>query len=340
MKGNAALETSARVTFASTSRAFGPGNRQADALQADRLDRDRTIVGQMLFEPAHMELLGDAGAREIPRLVLVAEIGEREIADQPAVFLEHGSQRHAPGFRQLAGEHSVQPRLGSLPDHTVFGEGRNLRQADARPHRLDLVGDMLEIGRATPGEFVGHALGRVPQRHLQPVGDAELRALGGEQVVDRRGLERPPGGQFLVGEADGEAARIVLAHLGVGVGHGRPVTVARDIHRPDIGARIACHHPVRQREPDAAALAETGRDAAGDPETGKPAHRSDQRVAIRREGEGPVDDLLDAGLLEGREMRGSRLPATARCGRCRAPAAHGRNSTACWNSDHGLLAFS
>ena len=47
---------------------------------------------------------------------------------------------------------------------------------------------------------------------------------------------------------------------------------------------------------------EAGHDRAGRPEIGHAAHRPDQRIAVRREGEGAVDDLADAGLVEGREV--------------------------------------
>ena len=96
--------------------------------------------------------------------------------------------------------------------------------------------------------------------------------------------------------------RVVLAHLRVGVAERRPVAVARDVHAEHVEAGIAVDHPVRQREADAAALAEPGHDAAGDPEVLEALDRADQRVAVRREREGAVDDLADAGPLEGREM--------------------------------------
>ena len=64
-----------------------------------------------------------------------------------------------------------------------------------------------------------------------------------------------------------------------------------------------------ERQADAAALAEAGHDAAGDPVVLQAPHRPDQRVAVRREGEGAVDDLLDAGALERREMLEADLEA-------------------------------
>ena len=39
MNGNAAFETSARVTFASTFRAFGPAIDRPTSFEAQRLDR-------------------------------------------------------------------------------------------------------------------------------------------------------------------------------------------------------------------------------------------------------------------------------------------------------------
>src|SRR5215475_5369477 len=95
---------------------------------------------------------------------------------------------------------------------------------------------------------------------------AEHGVLLLEPVVNRRGLERPRGDQLLVREADAEAARIILAHLGVGVAERGPVAVARHVHAPDVRARITLDHPARQRETDAPALAETRHHAAGHPE--------------------------------------------------------------------------
>ena len=66
MNGNAALETSARRDLGQQLARPRPGNRKAGELRAQRLDLDRAIAGQMLLEPAHVILLGDAGAGEEP----------------------------------------------------------------------------------------------------------------------------------------------------------------------------------------------------------------------------------------------------------------------------------
>ncbi len=161
---------------------------------------------------------------------------------------------------------------------------------------------MVEIGGPAPREFVAHPFGGEPQRHLERAGGAELGALGLQQVVDRRGHQGARGGKLFVREADREAARIVFPNLGIGIAHRGPVTEAGDIHGEDVGAGVTVDHPVGQRQADTAALAEARHHPAGAPEAGQPGHRAHQRVAIGGKGEGAVDDLLDPGAFEGREM--------------------------------------
>ena len=110
------------------------------------------------------------------------------------------------------------------------------------------------------------------------------------------------GRQFFIREADTEAAGIILAHFLVGVRTRRPFAITRDIHTPDIKARIAMHHPLRECETNTTTLTEACHHRAGDPVIRKTLHRANERIAIRREGEGAVDDFLDAGFRHGREM--------------------------------------
>ncbi len=59
---------------------------------------------------------------------------------------------------------------------------------------------------------------------------------------------------------------------------------------------------MRQGEADTATLAEARHDAAGTPEIAQALHGAHQRIAIGRESEGAVDDALDAGFLQHREV--------------------------------------
>jgi len=244
--------------------------------------------------------LGGAGADQPPEPA--AETGEREVADDLAALVQHRREAHAPLPRQAARQYPVEPGFCARPRHVVGGEAAGLRDADALPHGPAFRAHMLEVGRAAEGEPVLDAGRREPERLLQPPGIAEHRAHRRHAVVDRRGAERARGRQFLVGEADREAPGIVLADLGVGIGGRRPGAVAGDIHGVDVESGVAIDDPVGEREADAAALAEARHDSAGAPEARQAAHRPDERIAVRREAEGTVDDPLDAGLLESREM--------------------------------------
>ena len=122
-------------------------------------------------------------------------------------------------------------------------------------------------------------------------------------VVERRGLRRARGRQFLVGEADREAARIVLAHLGVGVAQASPIR--RSARRPCPRRRSRDRRAIIQLDsarPTPPPWLKPAMTRAGAPEVGQALHRPDQRVAVGREGEGAVDDLLDAGVRDAGEM--------------------------------------
>ncbi len=302
MKRKAFDDTSSSTSFWQQRLALRPGDGEADQRLVEAVDAHRAVLRQVLLEPAHVVFLG--GRRAPDHELLVARLGDGEVADQPAEFVEHRGQHDAALLRHAVGHQPVEEILRARARHFVFGEVGDLGDADALAHRAHLVADMLEIvGAVERDDVLGlGALGREPQRRLQPPGIAHHGVLRDHGVVERRRLRRPRGRQFLVGEADREAPRIVLAHLGVGVAQRRPFAPAGDVHAPDVEAGIAVDHPVGQRQPDAAALAEAGHDAAGDPEIGQALHRADQRVAVRREGEGAVDDLLDAGLLDAGKM--------------------------------------
>jgi len=115
-------------------------------------------------------------------------------------------------------------------------------------------------------------------------------------------VQRASSGELLVGERDAEAAGVVLAHLGVGVGQRRVVAVAGDVHAPDVGAGVAVHHPVGERQAHAAALRQAGHDRIGHPHAPHALDRADQRVAVGAERERAVDELLDARFADQREV--------------------------------------
>ena len=74
--------------------------------------------------------------------------------------------------------------------------------------------------------------------------------------------------------------------------------VAGDVEGEGVLRRLAENHPFRQRFSDAAALQESSHDAAGEPVASLARDRADERVAVRREGEGAVDPFADSGGLK------------------------------------------
>ncbi len=63
---------------------------------------------------------------------------------------------------------------------------------------------------------------------------------------------------------------------------------------------VAGGHPGREREADAAPLRQPGHHAAGDPVAAQAPDGPDQRVAVRREGERPIDDAAEPDRLHRR----------------------------------------
>ena len=116
-----------------------------------------------------------------------------------------------------------------------------------------------------------------------------------QSVIDGRGVERTAGRKLLIRERDAESTRVVLAHLLVRVAEVGPVAVAGDVHAPDVEAGVAVGHPVGQRQADTPALRQPGHDATRHPVVAQAANGAHERVAVGRERERPVDDVLDAG---------------------------------------------
>ena len=59
-------------------------------------------------------------------------------------------------------------------------------------------------------------------------------------------------------------------------------------------------HPLRQCFTDTAALQKTRHHAAGQPVIGSAGHRAHQRIAVGREGKGPIDPIFDADIVQHR----------------------------------------
>ena len=255
-----------------------------------------------LPEPAHVELLGKAGADD--HEAIVREAGDREVADDAAGGVEHRRQREPSRFRDLAGKDAVEPASRAAPGHLVFAIVGRLVESDGRANRPafsldDREGFGAAVGRRFPSL---DAVGGEPQGMLEAEIRAHHRARCDQLVIDRRAADGPGRGELLVGIGEAEAARIVFGNLERSIFRRRESAETRDVHREDVLAGIVVSHPARKHEADAAALAETGHDRAGDPEIPQAAQRTHQRIAVRREREWPVDRLLDPDTAQRGEM--------------------------------------
>ena len=248
-----------------------------------------------LPEPAHVEFLGKAGADQ--KVAVGREAGDREIADDLAGLRQHRGQRNAAWTRQLAGQQMVQPGPRPRAGNLVFAVVRGLVNADRLAHRLAFGPDMGEsVGAAIGRRFRRlNAFGRKPQSMFQPEIRAHDRASREQPVMDRGAPRRAGFRQFLIGKSQAKPAAIVFVDFQAGVFWRGEGTKARHIHRQHIGTRIIARHPPRQDQPDAAALRKPRHHGAGHPVVPDAPHRPDQRIAIGRKSERPVDGPFDAG---------------------------------------------
>jgi len=110
------------------------------------VDAYRPLAGQVLFEPAHVVSLSRRRTKH--HEALVTRLGDGEIADQLAEFVEHRRQHDAPGLRHAVGHQPVEEIFRTRAGNLVFGEVGDLCDADALAHRAHFVADMFEIVRA------------------------------------------------------------------------------------------------------------------------------------------------------------------------------------------------
>ena len=131
---------------------------------------------------------------------------------------------------------------------------------------------------------------------------AEHRVACGQQVEDRRCRNGASGWQELIGKPDPKTSAVVLCDLGVGVTRYGEVAETCDVHSPNVEPRITVSDPVGQGDTDTTPLRQSGHYRAGRPVPGQTENRTEQRVAIGREGEGAVDDLLDTNVTDCRKV--------------------------------------
>mmetsp|Transcript_51654 Transcript_51654/g.135621 ORF Transcript_51654/g.135621 Transcript_51654/m.135621 type:complete len:290 (-) Transcript_51654:810-1679(-) len=204
----------------------------------------------------------------------------------------------------------VEPtaRLGAR--HLILAECRHLQQADFVADRIHFLGYDWEHVRAAERIRLWRVCGKI-LGIFQAIAGPEVGAGCFHLRVQGRGLEPTSSRKLFVRVGDAEAAGVVFLGLLERVCLRCPPAEARDIHCEDVGVglRPAMDHPFRQAEPHSAALRKARHDRTSHPIVAHvPArsraseacalNRPDQRVPVRRKGEGAVHDASHTCLLQ------------------------------------------
>ncbi|CAB4653751.1 unannotated protein [freshwater metagenome] len=123
-----------------------------------------------------------------------------------------------------------------------------------------------------------------------------------QAVVDRCGVQWSCCCKLLVREGNTESTRIVFAHLRIGVFQRCKVAVAGHVHAPNVCAWVAVHHPVGKRKPNASTLRQAGHNCTSRPHSSHAFDWPHERVAVWRECERAVDELLNSCTSHGGEV--------------------------------------
>ena len=295
---------------------FRSGNGEANKFLTTAPNGDASLR-QMIPEPSQVIHFSNAGAED--HETVIRQLGDGEIANDLALAIEHRSQHHAARARHFVRHQLRQPGFGTLSCYLVFGEAGDLDHTDTGAHGLAFLSHRIESIGATECHILHrlHTVGRKPEGVLQPIGGTEHGILRRKPVIDCRLSQRTTRWQFLIREGDRETAGIVFLHLLIGVALGRVRAEARAVHGKDIHVRLTLDHPLGERETDAAALAEPCHHTASQIHIPQPRHRADQRVAVRRKGEGTVYHRLHPRFCQERKMligdiKGRRDPIKVR----------------------------
>ena len=135
---------------------------------------------------------------------------------------------------------------------------------------------------------------------LPAIVQPEYRSPCGLHLIGRALAQRAACGTFFVGEMDGKAVRVLVAHPRLGKRLVGPVTKSRDVPGEHVVLSLAFDHPLRGHQAHAARLRETGNDPARAEIIAQFGHRAKQNIAVGRPDHRAVDHPLDACLPHGR----------------------------------------
>ena len=228
------------------------------------------------------------------------EGGERHLGDDAAVRRTEIVERGATGLRDDARHHAIEPFGRAAARHLELGEARQVEHRDALLHRLALAGDRGMPRGSAERHLRAHGVASLGEIHspLPAAACAELRALVPEAGVDRRGLGRTAGRAFLGRITDAVLVLVGLDRLREHEAVVVAVEVAARVERPHVPLGLAMRDPLCDELAGAARLRDAEGEGAAVVETRQARRRPEQRVAVRRVGDRPVDDALHADRPE------------------------------------------
>ena len=184
-----------------------------------------------------------------------------------------------------------------------------IHHADGIAYGSALLGDrIVPVLVAIAERVVGVLVGTEPEGAL-PTGDLpEASPLGSECVVERGLLHRTGGGPHAMRERGTVLMLVHLPHpsVGVGVATGTsqgPVAEAARIPRPDVPLGVAAGDHLGQDLAGRCGVGDTDLHADRLVEALDTCRRTDQRIHIRRVGDGTVDELGDTDFAQQRDVR-------------------------------------
>src|ERR1700757_4599053 len=170
----------------------------------------------MTLEPAPVVDLRGPGADQKDPLLIDAAHGE--VADQLAALVQHRAKGDAAHSGYAVCHYVGEPLLRRRSRDLELAVIGYLQEAHRLVHGRALGCDVWVRVGAMESDVLGCFLrrGGKPERMLETAVLAEHGMCRLQALIYRRGAQRARGRQLFVREADAEAPRVVLAHLGVG----------------------------------------------------------------------------------------------------------------------------
>ena len=263
------------------------------------VETDRSVIRHMLLDPVMVEPLARAGGNDIE--AVGGFTLDRIFGMHAAAFGQGVRERYPPdALRQLVRRQPVEERLGAGTGNTAFREGRHVEKPGMLGRVAHLVADMLEPVRAAerPVVFLRRSLGREPVGALPAEFLPEHGAKRLQPVIAGRGAERPRGAALLVRIVDDEDVLVRLLVLRLEVGFGGVAAIAARVDAKHVDGRLALDNPFGKLPAGAAGGGDAETVALAEPEIRQVPGRADDRIAVRRIGDGAVIDLLHPGFAE------------------------------------------